>query len=144
MGANNVVILLGEPIYNEDYAQKTGEAIVPGMLVEFNSSGTVQKHATAGGDCSPDFAMERDEMGNDIDDAYADGDTVKVGSCHSGMRVHALIASGQNIAKADYLESAGNGTLRVLASGTRLARALEAVNNSAGPGTARIRVVIVK
>ena len=72
-----------------------------------------------------------------------------------------LIASGQNIAAGAKLESAGDGTLRVLAAGVALFQALEAVNNTtgaAGPtgpapqtggvtslpvGAARIRVEVV-
>jgi len=139
--AKRVIALLGEPLYNEDAA--AAEAITPGHLVTLNGSGLVIKHATAAAACARRFALERDEMGKDIDTAYASGDRVKVGSFHQGQRVNAIIASGQNIAITGLLESAGNGTLRVLAAGVALARALEAVNNSAGPGDARLRVEII-
>lgn len=140
MGAR-VIKLLGEPIQNEDNA--AAEAITPGHLVTLNGSGQVIKHATAGGNTERAFALEREEMGKTIDTAYAIGDTVKVGTFHPGTRVNALIASGQNIAKGGKLESAGNGTLRALAAGTPIAWAVRAVNNSAGPGTARIAVEIM-
>lgn len=138
--ARRVIALLGQPVYSEDYA--ASEAITPGHLIEYVSAGTCRKHATAGGAALPMFAMERDEMGKDIDDAYAVSDTVKAGVFHTGQHVYAIIASGQNIARAQDLESAGNGTLRAIAAGARIAKALEAVNNSAGPGDARIRVEI--
>jgi hypothetical protein len=139
--AKRVIALLGEPIYNEDNA--AAEAITPGMLVTLNGSGLNIKHATAAAAAARTFALERDEMGKDIDTTYAIGDTVKVGSFGVGMRVNALIAAGQNIAIGARLESAGDGTLRVLAAGVALARALEAVNNAAGPGNARLRVEII-
>jgi hypothetical protein len=134
--AKRVVVLLGEPIQNEDAA--AAEAIRPGHLVTLNGSGLVIKHATAGGNTPRNFAMERDEMGKDFDQLYGVGDTVKVAACHQGMRVNALIATGQNIALGALLESAGNGTLRVLAAGTPIARALEAVNKDA-----RLRVELI-
>lgn len=138
--ARRVIALLGQPLIDEDLAA-TG-AITPGHLVDFSGTG-VAKHASAGGIAARTFALERDELGNDIDVAYAIGDTVKVGSFHQGQRVYTFIASGENIAKGNFLESDGAGRLRIYSSGVRLARALEAVNNSAGPGDARIRVEIV-
>lgn len=139
--AKRVIKLLGEPIQNED--SKAAEAITPGHLVDFDGSGNLIKHANAGGFVSKAFALERQELGKGIDDAYAIGDYVKVGVFPPGTRVNAIIASGQNISKGNYLESAGDGTLRILNSGERIGRAVESVNNSAGPGTARIAVEIV-
>src|SRR4051812_42254268 len=120
--AKRVILLLGQPQQNEDAA--AAEAITPGQLVTFNSSGLIIKHATAGGATPRDFAMERDEMGKGIDDAYAIGDTVKVGSFKQGDRVNAFIASGQNIAKGALLESNGAGVFRVLSTGVPLAKAM--------------------
>ena len=121
--ARQVVKLLGEPIQNED--SKAAEAITPGHLVTFNGSGDLIKHATAGGNAARAFALEREEMGDDYDVAYAVNDYVKVGVFYPGCRVNAIIASGQNLIKGDFLESAGNGNLRKLASGVALARSLE-------------------
>jgi hypothetical protein len=139
--ANRVILLMGQPIQNEDAA--AAEAITPGQLVALNGSGLVIKQATASIATSRTFAMERDEMGNDIDTDYAIGDTVKVGAFHQGERVLGFIASGQNISVGDMLESAGGGNLKVFGSGVVLAKALESVNNTAGPGAARIRLEIV-
>lgn len=136
-----VIKLLGEPIQNED--NKAAEAITPGHLVTLNGSGDVIKHATAGGNTQRNFALEREEAGRTIDTAYAIGDTVKVGAFGPGTRVNALIGSGQNIAKGGKLESAGNGTLRAFAAGEIVGFAVRAVNNTAGPGTARISVEIM-
>jgi hypothetical protein len=121
--AKRTVKLLGEGIYNEN--DKAAEAITPGHLVNFNSSGDLIKHASAAGRAAKTFALEREEMGDDIDDNYAIGDTVKVGHFGPGCIVYALVASGQNLIKGDPLESAGNGTLK---EGTTnvIARSLDA------------------
>ena len=52
----------------------------------------------------------------------------------------ALERGTQNIAAGDFMESAGDGKLRKLASGKPIVQATEDVNNSAGPGDARLRV----
>jgi hypothetical protein len=125
--------------YSEDGA--AGAAITPGMLV--SGVTTLVPWASAGAAGAYKYADFRDEMGKTIDDAYAIGDTVKVVAVSPSDRINALIASGENIASDALLEAAADGTLRVLASGVAVARALEAVNNSAGPSWARLRVEAV-
>lgn len=111
-----VISLRGEPIIDEQDEAEEAD-ILPGMLIELNpATSKLRKHATAAGNQSGWFALERDEFGRDIDTAYAIGDRVKVGRFGRGMRVNALIASGQNITRGDALESAGNGTLRKAAT----------------------------
>lgn len=148
MAIKRSVILRGQPIVNE--SGLANATIKPGYLVKGVT--TIAVHATAGGNTPRTFALERDELGTGIDDtftgansgvglaAYASGDTVKVGACHQGMQVTAWIGSGTNVAADDQLESAGDGTLRKLASGTPLARALEAktVNVLTAPVTIRV------
>lgn len=137
--ARRVIALLGQPIVTEEGI--ADEAITPGHLVDGVT--TIGKRATASVATPRTFALERDEMGDDIDVAYASGDTVKVGAFHSGQRVYAFIASGQNITADAKLEASNDGTLKVFSAGIVLARALESVNNSAGPGEARLRVEII-
>jgi hypothetical protein len=139
--AKRTVKLLGEPIQDED--DKAAAAITPGMLVNWNGSGDLVPHATAAATVvASTFAMEREEMANDIDTAYAIGDTVKVGFFGPGCRVNALVANAVNVAKGATLESAGNGTLRAVTTGKPVARALEAINNTSG-ANARLRVQII-
>jgi hypothetical protein len=161
--AKHVIKLLGDPIQNED--DKAADAtVVPGMLVTWNGSGNIIRHATAGGNAQKAFALEREEMGKGaggvggaaanaaIDTAYATNDTVKVGIFAPGMRVYALVATGAPaIVKGDFLESAGDGTLRksvvnaAIADTTRngtVGRALEALTNVSGVN-ARLRVEIM-
>ena len=137
--ARKSITLLGQPITTEDGAAI--EAITPGMLVEGVAS--IANFDTAGGPAARNFALEREELGSGIDAAYASGDTVKVGSFVPGAHVNALIASGQNISIDAFLEpGAVDGTLRVFGSGTIIGRALEAVDNSSGPGNARLRIEV--
>lgn len=137
--ARRVIALLGCPIITEDGS--ASEAITPGMLVQGTTS--IAKHASSGGNAARNFALEQDYLGKDIDEAYASGDQVRVGAFHQGCRVYALLPSGANITGGNFLESNGDGTLKAYGSGVVVARALESVNNSAGPSTARIRVEVV-
>ena len=139
--AKLTVVLLGNELVTQNEDNKAAEAITPGHLINYDSNGDWVKHATAGGDTARRFALEREELGQDMNDDYAIADTVKAGLCPRGVRVNSIIASGQNITKGNFLESAGDGTLRVLAAGTRLAQALESINANAG--AARLRVEIV-
>lgn len=140
----NTIFLGGEMTEVGDVA--ASEAITPGMLIErFSSAGTpkFRKHSTAGGAAVPTFLRNSSMLNKGIDDAVAAGDTVEAFIGTAGCAVYAIIASGQNIAAGNFLESAGNGKLRVYAAGVRLAQALEDVNNTAGPSDARIRVEVL-
>lgn len=124
----------------------TDEAITPGMLVERGGSNDVQKHSVAGGNAAPLFALPNDLVGDDLDDAYASGDTVQLAMCGPGAKVYALLAHGENVSAGAYLESDGLGALQAHTSGTEPAsvvvRALEAKNNTTG-SNARIEVEVL-
>ena len=142
--ARNVIKLKGDPTFNEE--ESALEAIIPGHLVMITSTG-VQKNTANAANVAPAFAMERSELGLGIDDAYAIGDKVLVGTFKPGERVYALLASGQNVANGAYLtgNNAGLLTATGVAADLRLARALEAVDTSGSAPVAgtRIRVEIV-
>jgi hypothetical protein len=143
MAKRKIVLLAraGEVLQTEDAA--AGAAITPGMLVIRNSSGLWIPHGTAAGTLAPpDFAMERDEMGKDMDTPYATGDRVKVAHLCPGERVNALLETGANVAIGAALESNGAGALQAATTGKVVAIALEAVNNATGANV-RIRVQIV-
>jgi hypothetical protein len=141
--AKKTIKLLGECIQNED--EKAIEAITPGHLIVYNGTTGWIKHATAAGPVIPvQIALEREEMGKDIDQAYAINDTVKACVPYSGCRFNGLVAAAAPaIVKGDLLESAGNGTVRKVTTGADLdivGVALESVDNSAGGTAVRIRV----
>jgi len=88
-------------------------AIIPGELIELNSSGNVQVHSTAGGNSLHMFALEDELQGNGIDDAYAAGDRVQVWIPTRGDQVYAILADGNDVSIGDFLESNGSGELQL-------------------------------
>jgi len=143
MPSNNtpkIIFLKGCPMGKEGVAGAAG--ILPGMLVE-DVGGTVTAHSTVGGVAVPAFARPNEVVGDGIDTAYADGDTVLYGVAYSGMEVYSYISDGENIAAGDYLESGGNGQFVTVAAGLALVKALETVNNTAGGAPARMKVEVI-
>jgi hypothetical protein len=115
----------GNPTYNEERAAT--EAILPGHLLEIVTATTVRRNRDAGVDVARAFAVERSEIGRDIDVPYDIDDQVHEFVAQQGDHVLALIPSGQVIVAGDYLQADGDGHL-VLASGTRIARSMEDVS----------------
>lgn len=120
------------------------EAITPGMLVMRHvSSGIKVKKSTRTGLKNTMFAVEASMLNTAYDVDYASGDLVECIVGAPGTSVYAIIASGANIAAGARLTDAGNGKLKAVGSDTPCCEALESVDNSAGPGDARIRVECV-
>ena len=142
------IILKGTPLRDEGVA---AAAITPGHLVEEVAAG-VQVHGDAGENAIPTFAVERDLTGDGIDVDYAANDQVLLAHCRTGDVVNALLAAAATaVPNGGWLESAGDGTLRIATTDAAtddtqrlgiVARALEAVNNSGGGTPARIKVRI--
>ncbi len=140
--APNTIFLGGEHTQIGDLA--ASEAVTPGHLVErFNNAGVIRfrKHATAGGDTARLVALAQHMLNQGVDDAYAANDLMEVSAGRGGSTYWMLIASGQNIAAGDALESAGNGTLRIYGSGTKLFSALE--TKATVTVTTRLRVEVI-
>jgi hypothetical protein len=127
----------------EEY--KAAAAIIPGMLIELNASGTVQAHATPSGSALPMFAVEDDFQGRAIDTAYVAAEQVQCWIPGRGDQVFALLDDGENATVGAFLESASNGFLQVYSSAASDAAdavdhrivgvALEAVNLSSSSDT---------
>jgi hypothetical protein len=135
-----------------------GGTITPGHLVAINSAGKYVVHPTAKGHAAPIFAVENDLNGKGIDDNYVANDWVQADILQVGSEVNAIVAAGAAaITAGDYLESAGNGTLRkatafsqlgsdtyaVTTAGIIVAQALETLDNSGGSDPARLKVMVV-
>lgn len=102
--------------YSNIREEKTAAAaLTPGHLIERTSADKVQKHSSAGGPAFPMFALEDAEQGRTISQAYDTSDNAQV-HCWiptRGDQVYAHISSSsEDIARGDFLESAGDGTLR--------------------------------
>lgn len=140
--APNTIFLGGERTQIND--RTASEAIKPGHLVElFNNAGIIRfrKHSSAGADTARLIATEMAMMNKGVDDAYALADLVEVSAGRGGSTFWMRIASGQNIVAGQKLESAGNGTLRAIASGTALFSSLE--NSGAVVAETMLRVEVV-
>lgn len=133
-------------------------AITPGHLLAITSAGKYVVHGTAKGYAATIFADMNSLIGKGLDDAYAANDFVQGWFLARGSEVNALVAAGAAaIAVGDYLESAGDGTLRKktsesqLGSGTytytseghAVAIALVAVDNSGGGSAVRLPALVI-
>lgn len=152
------IVLEGENVVTRE--KVANAAITPGHLIELMSTDKVRVHANAAQNAMPMFAIEDDDQGNGIDDAYSAADRVFFVYPRRGDVIYALLADGQTAAIGDFLESAGDGTLQVhvadIAESAEaqtiytmaiVGQAIEAVDMSgssgADPATARIKVRIV-
>lgn len=132
-------------------------AITPGHFVEYTSAGKVQVHGNAGQNMAPMVAVENDLIGDEIGTAYAADDNVLFHICPPGTVVYSFLATGNNVAIGDLLESDGAGgwqahtpqavdeggaaTYTIYLNAAR-AIALEALNNASG-SQSRLKVLIV-
>ena len=101
----------------------------------------------------PLFALENEVIGNPITEDYLDNDLVIAMFMPPGAEVYALVAaSAAAIVRGDFLESAGDGTLRIATADAAtdtaqreamVATAIEDVDNSGGGTEARIKVEVL-
>jgi len=145
----STILLRGDPIFKE---RDAAGAITPGHLVNLNTTNGVVVHAGAEANAYPWFAMEQDFVGKDLTTAYASGQRAQMACCRPGDEIYALVpAAALAIVIGDELVSNGDGTLKKVTAAAVavgnlrrvVARALEAVDNSAGGSPARIRVEVV-
>lgn len=136
----------------EDRVVEAAKTVTPGMLCEF-TGGDIQPHSSAAatGPIEKIIAVEnqydldpRVDLNPAIDTAYAAGEVCYYIIAQAGDEVEMLLEAGANVAKDAALESNGAGALQAHTSGTIIAYADEAVNNSGGGSAVRIRVRIVE
>lgn len=148
----NTVLLSGMP--NIPQERNSSEAITPGHLVEINNN-LLRKHAVANGNAQPWFAREAltPDRGSALepkDVPYQTGETVRWMQCRKGDMVYAIVpAAAPAIVAGDDLVSNGDGTVKKNVPGSIttnvaciIGKAAEAVNNSGGTSTVRIRVIV--
>lgn len=144
--SENKIVLKNEH-FTADEDGEAGGAVTPGHLVELDSNGEYVAHSTAGDAAEPvRFARKAGEIGDEITDAYADGDWIKVANCLPTVEVYAHLASGENVAYGAKLVSNGNGELRELDTGggdtdAAIAIAREAVDATGGAERITVEVV---
>jgi hypothetical protein len=130
---NRTVLLKGD-LGDKREEARAAEAISPGMLIEMLSDGTVQKNDTVTGNgLQVLVALEDPFQGRTIDDDYAADDLVSYHVPKKNDKVFLRVpAAASAIVKGAYLQPAAGGTVVVFAAGVKVARAEEALDNSAG------------
>ena len=147
MSTKRSVVLRGCPEINEYGAASA--TVKPGYLVKGVS---VIAHQTGTGQVPKAVALERDELGQGIDNTkqgvgtesayYASGDTVKIAVFDSGDEATLFVASGENITEDDNLVSNGDGTVKEgSTAGTVVARSLETLGAVVGVTACRVQFV---
>jgi hypothetical protein len=150
MASPKTILLKGDGIIKEALA---GGAIMPGHLVDLNSSGAWIVHAGAGLTTMNAFALEDEFNGKEIDQAYASGDNVRAIFPQRGSEVYAwLAASAAAVVIGSSLQAAADGTVRIQTTDSAtddtqrhsvVGIALEAVDNSGGGSAVRVRILVL-
>lgn len=151
--AYNTITLKGTPVRGEAVANA---AITPGQLIERMSTDKLRRHASAGQNATRMFALEDELQGNDIDTNYAASAIVQFGVFKPGDEVYSFLANGETAVIGSWLESDGNGDLRVHTADSAgaveypeaiigVAREALDMSGSSGvdPASRRIRVEII-
>lgn len=130
-----------------------GGVIRPGHLIALAADGDVDVHGGAGLNAVKMFALENELVGDGILVAYAAAERVKCWFPAPGSEVLAVLAaSAAAIVIGDFLESDGDGTLRIATADAAtdtaqrvamVAQAIEAVDNSGGGGEVFIQVSVL-
>jgi hypothetical protein len=141
--ATRKTILLNGPAREQDFNMEV--AIGPGMLVQRSASdaGAVELHAVAGGAALPMFLREQHEDASSatvggIDNNVVAGGTGTVLFPQLGAVINCRTAD--TILAGEWIESAGNGLVRLWGSGYRIGQAQTASDLSGTVG--RVEVVI--
>jgi hypothetical protein len=151
--AYKTITIKGDPVRLERAA---AAAITPGFLVELTSADALQAHSTAGGTQAKMFALEDENQGKEIADAYSTGNEVLAAVFGAGDEVLALLADGETVTIGTYVESNGDGYLRAVDADVSagdigvqsvVGVALEALDMSGSsgedPSSQRFRVLVI-
>lgn len=149
MSTKRSITLQGDPVVNED--GKATAAIKPGYLIQGVSYVAAQS-INDSRNVPAAFALEREELGEGIDDSlqgtgtltafYASGDQVKVGVFGVGMRVLAIVASGETVSEDTLLTSNGAGKLKAATtSAFARARSLDNLGTVTADTFCRVEIV---
>lgn len=87
--------------------------IKPGHIIQENSGGNAVVHSTSGGDMEGIVAIEDALYGKNIDTNYTSGNRVQAVCCSPGDEVQLRVANGVSVSRNDWLESNGDGYVKV-------------------------------
>lgn len=118
-------------------------AITPGMLIEVTTADKVQPHASPAGRALPMFALEDELQGRGIDVPFAANERVQCWLPGRGDMVYALLADGETADIGEWLESNGDGYLKV-GTTAPIGQVVVAVDMSDSTGADPLNRVIVR
>jgi hypothetical protein len=101
-----------------------GVAGTPGMVLEFYTDGTVTKlrpHSSADEVQTAIVLLEKTLHNEGITGTYAIGELAYAAHFHPGSSFYGIAVSGQNIQAGEYLQSNGDGKLKVATATTATA-----------------------
>lgn len=134
--ARNEIMIRGSA--REQNELITNAATRPGSLLQQTATG-YRAHQTAGGAAIVAVLKEQHEnQGNDIDDNVAQNDQGTVLFPELGAIVN--FVTSDTIARGEWVESAGDGSVRLYGSGSRIGQARAASDLSGSVG--RVEVII--
>jgi len=139
------IILRGKDSGTIKKERPAGAALTPGYLVERNSSGEIIPHGTAAGtDVTPAFHVPG-PAGQDIDTDTPSGSNAHYRVCQPGVEVYAFLATGENVAEDEVLESAGDGTFQADSAGGAdfPVRTLESADATGASDPIRVKVEVI-
>jgi len=119
--STNKIILAGDYRKLQSLALKAGvTTLLPGMVVEADSAGTLQLHSTSGGVAERIVACEDALQGNDKTVLYVAGEVVDCGIMYPGSESQVMLVAGQNVAIGS--KGMSNGAGKIIAhTGTNIA-----------------------
>lgn len=127
-----------------DKEGQAGEALKPCTLVDASVRSNVVKHGTLGAKTPVAVVLERDWVGQGVEDTtIPSGDNFKWRVFRTGEEVLMLLKAGESVAEGASLESAGNGELQAVSTGTALVQARETIDNSTGTDATFIKVEVL-
>ncbi len=149
-----LILLTGENTRQDEGIVAGSNTLIPGNILNIDSAGLLINHAGAGLTAQPlrvcTEALNTLE-GNGVETTYAAASRASWAAVGSGVVLHLSLDSGSaDISTGDYLESDGDGTVRVRTAdvdpnedqlaGT-IAQALEDVDNSGGNTISHIKCI---
>lgn len=143
---NTTLMTIGSAAVHFETSLAVGEVgLAVGMLADLDANGAILKHGTASGIAEKRFVLENLSDAGTATGVYTEPALVRNAIVPKGEKVWAWLANNQNATLESYLESAGDGTLQVVADptasnvGTIVGRPEEAINNTSG-GPVRIEI----
>jgi len=145
------ILLRGTPAAREG---KANAPITPGHLVEQMAGGNYRKHSVAAGVAAPLFAREEEYVGGGIDTDYATQRSSPIlgaarrairsmPCCPRTLRRSSSATTWKAMATAHLRKTTHAVTSATTAAAWPIARALEAIDNSANGAVVRIRAEVL-